>query len=130
MSTDELGPTFFLVDELPWPDESKAATAPTALIEEAKRLGAKRKFLARGEGGFFSQYSVFPAGYTVPPHRHDHDEMIIVLEGSCTMLGGGPTLRAHDSMVLRGGYEYGFSAGDDGMTFITIRPGQASTSVA
>ena len=33
-------------------------------------------------------------------------------------------------MVLRGGFEYGFAAGDDGMTFITIRPGAASTSLA
>ena len=131
MSTDERrGPAFFLVDELPWPDEAKASTAPKELVEEAQRLGAKRKFLARGEGGFFSQYSVFPAGYTVPPHSHDHDEMIIVLDGSCTLLGGGPQLHAHDSMVLRGGYEYGFTAGDDGMTFITIRPGAASTALA
>jgi quercetin dioxygenase-like cupin family protein len=129
-SDGERGSTFFLVDEVPWPDESQASTAPKELVEEAQRLGAKRKFLARGEGGFFSQYSVFPAGYTVPPHSHDHDEMIIVLEGSCTMLGGGPTLHAHDSMVLRGGFEYGFSAGDDGMTFMTIRPGAASTALA
>jgi hypothetical protein len=123
-------PTFFLVEELPWPDEAAASTAPRELVEEARRSGAKRKFLARGEGGFFSQYSVFPPGYTVPPHSHDHDEMIIVLEGSCTMLDGGPTLRAHDSMVLIGGYEYGFTAGDEGMTFMTIRPGVASTSLA
>lgn len=125
------GPTFFLVDEVPWPDEAKAPTAPKALVEEAKRLGAKRKYLARGEGGFFSQYSVFPAGYTVPPHSHDHDEMIILLEGSCTMIDDdGTTLGAHDSMVLQGGFEYGFTAGADGMTFITIRPGVASTSLA
>jgi quercetin dioxygenase-like cupin family protein len=131
MPHDEpLGPAFFLVDELPWPDEAAAPTAPKELVEQAQRLGAKRKYLARGEGGFYSQYSVFPAGYTVPPHRHDHDEMIILLEGSCTLLGGGPELRAHDSMVLHGGYEYGFTAGDDGMTFITIRPGVATTSMS
>lgn len=130
MTNESDSPTFFLVDELPWPDEGTAATAPKELVEEAQRRGAKRKFLARGEGGFFSQYSVFPPGYGVPAHSHDHDEMIIVLEGSCTMLGDGPTLHAHDSMVLKGGFEYGFTAGDDGMTFITIRPGQASTALA
>jgi quercetin dioxygenase-like cupin family protein len=124
------GPTFFRIDEVPWPDEAKAATAPKELVEEAKRLGAKRKFLARGEGGFFSQYSVFPPGYTVPMHSHDHDEMIILLEGSCTMLGDGTTLQAHDSVVLHGGFEYGFTAGDAGMTFMTIRPGAASTSLS
>jgi uncharacterized cupin superfamily protein len=123
------GPTFFRVDELPWPDESKS-TAPRELVEEARRKGAKRKFLARGEGGFHSQYSVFPPGYAVPPHSHDHDEMIVVLEGSATMNGAGPTLHAHDSMVLRGGYEYGFTAGDDGLTFLTIRTGAAGTRLA
>ena len=45
------------------------------------------------------------------------------------MLGGGPTLKAGDSMVLIGGYEYGFTAGADGMTFITIRTGAAATTV-
>lgn len=121
-------PTVFRLDEVPWPDETKSG-APRELVEEAKRKGAKRKFLARGEGGFHSQYSVFPAGYTVPMHSHDHDEMIVLLDGSCTLLGGGPTLAAHDSMVLQGGYEYGFTAGPGGMTFLTIRTGPATTSV-
>ena len=87
------GPVFFHVDEMPWPDES-TTNAPRELVEEAKRKGARRKFLARGEGGFHSQYSVFPPGYTVPPHSHDHDEMIVLLAGSCSLLGDGPTLRA------------------------------------
>jgi quercetin dioxygenase-like cupin family protein len=122
-------PSFFLIDELPWPDESKGG-APKELVEEARRKGAKRKFLARGEGGFHSQYSVFPAGYTVPMHSHDHDEMIIVLDGGCTLLDGGPTLGKHDSMVLHGGYEYGFTAGADGMTFLTIRTAPTGTTLA
>ena len=76
------------------------AGAPNELVEEAKRLGARRKFLAQGEGGFYSQLSEFPAGYTVPMHTHDHHEIIVVLDGGCTMLDGGPTLHAGDSMVL------------------------------
>ena len=129
--SDETGPSFFLLDEIPWPDEAKAATAPKELVEQAKQKGAKRKFLARGEGGFHSQYSTFPPGYTVPMHSHDHDELIVVLRGGCTMLGDeGPTLKAHDSMVLRGGYEYGFTAGDEGMEFLTIRTGVAKVTMA
>jgi quercetin dioxygenase-like cupin family protein len=120
------GATFFRLDDVPWPDEATSG-APRELVEEARRKGAKRKFLARGEGGFHSQYSEFPSGYTVPPHSHDHGEMIVVLEGSCTMLGGGPTLEARDSMVLLGGYEYGFTAGDEGMKFLTIRTAEAQT---
>lgn len=131
MSTSEPGsPSFFLIDELPWPDEARVGTAPLELVEEAARKGARRKFLARGQGGFHSQYSLFPPGFTVPLHSHDHDEMIIVLDGSCTMLGGGPTLKEHDSMVLLGGHEYGFTAGDDGMEFLTIRTGEAQTHLA
>lgn len=123
------GPSFFHLDDVPWPDEGKSG-APRELVEEARRRGARRKFLARGEGGFHSQYSEFPAGYTVPLHSHDHDEMIVILDGGCQMLGGGPQLDAHDSMVLRGGFEYGFTAGPDGMRFLTIRRGAASTSLA
>jgi quercetin dioxygenase-like cupin family protein len=129
VSTTETGATFFRVEQLPWPDEATTG-APPELVEDARRKGARRKFLARGEGGFHSQYSVFPPGYTVPPHSHDHDEMIVVLDGSCTMLSGGRTLKAYDSMVLLGGYEYGFTAGDDGMKFLTIRTGEARTNLA
>jgi quercetin dioxygenase-like cupin family protein len=124
--TDE--PSFFRLDDVPWPDESKGS-APRALVEEAQRMGAKRKFLAQGQGGFFSQYSVFPPGYTVPLHSHDHDELIVILDGGCTMLGDGPSLGAHDSMVLRGGHEYGFTASDTGMTFMTIRTAKADTKL-
>ena len=124
------GPSYFVLDDIEWPDETREPTAPRELVEQAQRLGARRKFLARGEGGFFSQYSEFPAGYTVPPHSHDHDEMIVLLDGGCTLLGDGATLGAHDSMVLRGGYEYGFTAGPEGMKFLTIRTGPATTRVA
>jgi quercetin dioxygenase-like cupin family protein len=124
------GPSFFLLDEIPWPDEAREGNAPRALVEEAKQKGAKRKFLARGEGGFHSQFSVFPAGYTVPLHSHDHDELIIVLEGSCSLLDDGPTLKAYDSMVLIGGHEYGFTAGPDGMRFMTIRTAKAGITLA
>jgi len=64
---NETGATFFLVDEIALPDESKAATAPSELIEAAQKSGARRKFLARGEGGFHSQHSEFPAGFEVAP---------------------------------------------------------------
>ncbi len=62
-------------------------------------------------------------------HSHDHNEMIVILDGGCTMLGGGPTLVAGDSMVLIVGFEYGFAADADGMTFLTIRTGAAATTV-
>jgi quercetin dioxygenase-like cupin family protein len=128
--TRDTSPAFFKIEELPWPDAAKEGNAPRELVEEAQRLGAKRKFLARGEGGYYSQYSVFPPGYTVPMHSHDHDEMIVILAGGCTMLGDQTELTAHDSVVLHGGFEYGFTAGHEGLTFITIRNGVAETNLA
>ena len=128
-TTDTKGPSFFLLDEIEWSDE-KGSNAPRELVEEAKKKGAKRKFLARGEGSFHSQMSSFPPGYVVPMHSHGHDEMIVIHEGSCTLMGeGAPTLKAHDSMVLLGGFEYGFTAGDEGMTFMTIRTAESGTTL-
>ena len=68
--------SFFLVDEIEFPDETKS-NVDQSLVEAAQRSGARRKYLARGEGGFYSQVSWFPAGYTVPlhqprPRRDDH----------------------------------------------------------
>ena len=124
------GPHYFLLDEVEWPDESLAPTAPRELVEQAKQSGARRKYLARGEGGFFSQYSEFPAGFTVPMHTHDHNEVILCMHGSLTMLGSdGPTLREGDSMVLIAGYEYGFTAGTDGMAIVTIRTAKAEMTI-
>ena len=45
------------------------------------------------------------------------DELIVLLSGTCMMLGDGPTLGAHDSMVLAAGHAYGFTAGDGGMAW-------------
>ncbi len=120
--------SFFLVDEIDFPDETKSAV-DQSLVEAAQRSGARRKYLARGEGGFYSQVSWFPPGYTVPPHRHDHDELIVVVDGSLTLLGDGPTLGPLDSMVLEAGHEYGFTAGASGMTFVTVRTGPAATAL-
>ena len=123
------GPKYFQFDQIPWP-ESEPEGTPQELVDEAKRLGARRKLLARGEGGFFSQISEFPPGDVVPMHSHGHDEMIILLEGGCDLLDGGPSLKAPDSMVLIANYEYGFQAGADGMTFMTIRTADSVTKLA
>ena len=56
--------------------------------------------------------------------------VIVLLAGSCQLLGDGPTLAAPDSVVLPGGLEYGFTAGPEGMTFLTIRTGKSGTRLA
>ena len=128
-TTETTGPAFFQIDQIDWADDLKEG-APKELVEEARKKGARRKMLARGEGSFHSSYSEFPAGYVVPMHSHEHDEMLVILEGGCTILGGGPTLAAKDSVVLLGGFEYGFEAGSKGMTFLTIRTAKSGTNLA
>jgi quercetin dioxygenase-like cupin family protein len=128
MSTTSHAPaSFFLLDSQEWADERKAATVPPEVIEQAERAGARRKFLARGEAGFFSQYSEMPAGYTVAPHTHSQDELIVVLAGGCQVIGG-PEMKAGDSVAIGAGFEYGFVCGSEGMHFLTIRRDASQTT--
>jgi quercetin dioxygenase-like cupin family protein len=109
---------------------AKPGTAPPkALVEQAKKTGARRKKLARGEGGFFMNRSVLPAGFRVPPHTHDHDELMVVLRGGCRFDDGIAELGPDDSIVIRASYRYGFTCGADGMEFLTIRTGDAGMAV-
>jgi hypothetical protein len=124
------GPLFLLFDAIAYADERAESTAPIALIEAAERAGVRRKILTQGEGGYFAHVSEFPAGYTVDLHRHDHDEFFIVVEGSCTFLPDGSTLKGSDSALLRAGYQYGFVAGPDGLRFFNIRRAKTSITMA
>jgi nitroreductase len=126
--------SFLHFDDIPWADEragggGTAPAAPAALVEAAERSGARRKRVVTGQAGFYMNHSEMPAGFTVPPHAHDRDELIVVLAGGCTMLDGGPSLGPSDSMVLRAGHTYGFTCGPAGMTFLTIRTGEAGTAL-
>ena len=100
----EFEPTLFVFDELDWVDERREPGAAAKLIEEAERTGARRKRISRGEGGFFHQFTTMPAGFEVPMHSHDHDELFIVLSGGCTFWPDGPDrsveLKARDSVAL------------------------------
>lgn len=119
----------FQFEKISWVDEgAEPNPAPAAMRADAERKGARRKRLARGECGYFSQYSVMPPGFEVPPHSHSHDELFIVLSGSCTLIGGpadGLELGARDSAALAAGREYGFRVGAQGIEFIVVRPGEA-----
>jgi quercetin dioxygenase-like cupin family protein len=131
---DDPGAVLFRYADIDWdkPLETSApgAAPPEEMVREAERLGARRKRLARGEGGFFLNRSVLPPGYAIPSHSHDHSELLVVLAGGCTVEGGdgdGAELRADDAIVIRANHEYGFRCGDEGMEFLTIRTGEAST---
>ena len=125
-------PTIFEFDSIEWVDEHKEPNQAPKLIEAAQRSGARRKRLATGEGGFHQQFTTMPAGFEVPMHSHDHDELFIVLAGGCTFWPDGPSrsvsLTARDSVALAANHEYAFVCGPEGMDFYVIRQGEASVS--
>ena len=102
---------------------------PESLVREAERLGARRKRMARGEAGFFMNHSELPPGFRVPPHSHDHDELIVVLAGGCRFDDAVAELGPDDAIVLRAHTTYGFTCGADGMRFLTLRTGEASVAI-
>ncbi|MCP4907205.1 MAG: hypothetical protein GY910_19695 [bacterium] len=69
--------------------------------------------------------SQLPAGFRVPTHHHDHDEMFVVLEGGCDF----GQAKADDTVVLPAHNRYGFTCGADGIAFLTIRFGEATTEL-
>jgi mannose-6-phosphate isomerase-like protein (cupin superfamily) len=114
-------------DRIEWVDEVKFGRVAADVTEAAKKQGALRKFMSRGEQGLFVQYSTLPAGFHIAPHTHSHGEVLFILEGSCTVEPTGEVLGPNDSAVVPANHEYGLRAGDQGMRFLTIRAGDAQT---
>jgi quercetin dioxygenase-like cupin family protein len=126
MAEDGPGATFLHFGQIDWSTAGAAVrNAPKELVEAARTTGARQKRMATGERGFYMNHNVMPAGFTVPTHVHDHDELIVVLDGGCTILDGGPTMSANDAVVIRAQHPYGFTCGPEGMRFLTIRTGEA-----
>ncbi len=125
-------PTLFIYEQIEWDDVLRTARPgtepPRSLVDQAKKTGARRKRLATGEGGFFLNRSVLTAGFRVPPHHHDHDELMVVMKGGCEFDDGVGRLGPNDAIVIEAGFRYGFTCGPEGMEFLTIRRGEASMS--
>ena len=126
-------PAIFRFDELAWDDAASSLDpsqrASRALAERARASGARRKKIVRGECGFFMNRSVMPAGFRVPPHHHDHDELLVVLSGGCRFDDGLGELGPGDAIVIRADTHYGFTCGADGMDFLTVRTGEARVAI-
>jgi quercetin dioxygenase-like cupin family protein len=82
-----------------------------------------RKFLAQGEGGFYSQAVRIPPHFEGPVHAHDHAEVFLVLEGRCSF--NGEPLVPFDSTVVEANQPYGFATGPEGVTFLVVRQAKA-----
>ena len=98
------------------------------MIESADSTGMKRKKILRGEAGFFMNRSYFPPGFRVPEHSHSHSEFLMVLSGGCTF-DDGIVLGENDTIVINARYRYGFTMGDEGMDFITVRVADAAVTM-
>ena len=133
MSTSK-PPAVFRWDALDWDDPLSSLDPdkrpPKALVEKARgKDGARRKRIVRGEGGFFMNRSVMGANFRVPPHHHDHDELLVVLSGGCAFDDDFAELGPGDCIVIHANTRYGFTCGSDGMDFLTIRTGEARVAL-
>ena len=126
------GPTVFDFDAIDWVNEHKEPNAAPDLIEAGERLGARRKRISQGQGGFYHQITMMPAGFEVPMHSHDHDELLIVVAGGCEFWPDGPEdsieLGPRDSVALAANHAYAFVCGSEGMEFYVIRQGEAGVT--
>jgi quercetin dioxygenase-like cupin family protein len=110
-------------DDIDWHVPLGPGTDPD-VAQAAADMGVGRKFLAQGDAGFFAQVVRFPPGFEAPAHSHDHAEVFVVLEGSCTF--DGAQMTRHDSTVVEANQKYGFVAGDEGLQFLVVRTGRAA----
>ena len=109
-------------DAIPWHVPPTDA-ADLDLTREAPPDAPGRKFLAQGDGGFYTQVVRIPPGFDAPVHRHDHAEVFMVLAGSCTF--NGEPMCAFDLTVVNAQEPYGFVAGDHGVQFLVVRQATA-----
>lgn len=116
-------------ESLEWTAPKLPPELPDDLREEG--LKVRRRGLAAGHGGFHASYVVMPPGQVTVPHSHDHSELIIVQLGSMSFdAGDGPVdLVANDAATIDAGQVYGFTVGDDGVSFLLIRGAAATSSL-
>lgn len=109
-------------DEITW---HVPPTDPKQLdLDRAPAPGeAGRKFLVQGESGFYVQAVSIPPDFEAPLHSHDHAEIFMVIDGSCTF--GGQRMAPFDCTVVAANEPYGFVAGPEGVKFLVTRNGAA-----
>src|SRR5437016_14457952 len=108
-------------EEAEWHVPVAPGTDPEAAAE-AGRQGAARRFLAQGDGGFYTQVVKLPPGFAAPVHSHDHAEVFMVLEGACTF--DGEPMERFDRTVVEANEAYGFTAGPGGLSCLVARGGE------
>ena len=67
-------------------------------------------------------------GKVAPPHSHDHDQVMYVVEGGFSM--GKRQCGPGTVVYIEAGTQYGFKVWDEGVRFLNIRQGLASYTEA
>jgi hypothetical protein len=80
------------------------------------------------EKGPWVHVNWLPGGLVAPPHSHDHDEVMYVLEGGFSM--GKRRCGVGTVVYLEAGTQYGFTVWDEGVRFLNIRSGLAKYAEA
>lgn len=114
---------------LPWENPKDAPPELAELAKKAADTGARRAPIPCDSIDIYSQISELPAGYEIPAHTHGAHELMVVLAGGCTVVGG-PDLVAGDLAEIPAGTEYGFIAGDEGIRFLVVRPEAGGTKLS
>ena len=89
-------------DRIEWVDEVKFGRVSSEVSGAAKKQGALRKFMSRGEQGRYVQYSTLPVGFHITPHTHTHGEVLFIRRGSCTGEPSGEVRGPNDAPVVPG----------------------------
>ncbi len=127
MSTSAADRRIYRLDDEGWHVPVAPGTDPDQAAA-ARQAGASRCFLAQGDEGFYAQVVRMPAGFEAPTHSHDHEEIFMVLEGSCRF--DGQPMGRFDMTVVAANDPYGFAAGPDGLSFLVVRRGPAAFAAA
>ena len=109
--------------DIPW-HVPPTDPADLDLDTEAPEHEAGRKFLAQGEGGFWTQMVRIPPNFAAPVHAHNHPEVFMVTAGSCTF--NGEPMQALDLTVVEADEPYAFTAGAEGVQFLVVRGAKAT----
>src|SRR5262245_33651678 len=80
------------------------------------------------ERGPWIHVNWLPGGLVAPPHRHDRDEVMFVLEGGFSL--GRRRCGPGTVVYIEAGTRYGFTVFREGVRFLNIRPGLATYAEA
>lgn len=100
------------VENAPWVRES---------VRDGRKTGAQ--LVGEVDEGLRAFIMNVAPGYQTEVHSHSQDEVIYVVEGEIRM--GNRVLGPSSILLIPKDVQYQFTAGDEGVRFLNIRPGPA-----